>query len=138
MIARRAQANVGQLLGLSIAAFAASTMACPAGPCAPEIAAMEARLNANVAAIARSGPTAPESAGARLHHQPTPSSIAAAERELGEIPPEANQTITEAMAKAQKADQAGDKAACEQALEEVERTIPKTRQGLENDRVGRE
>jgi hypothetical protein len=92
-------------------------------PLCPEIAAMEARLNANLAAIARSGPTAPESAGALEHHQPTPGSIAAAERKLGEIPPEANQVITEAMAKAQEADQAGDKAACEQALEEVERTI---------------
>ena len=131
MTARRAQANAGQLLGLSIAAFAASTMVCAAGPCAPEIAAMEARLNANVAAIARNGPGGPESADALLHHQPTPSSIAAAERELGEIPPEAKQTITKAMANAQEADRAGDKAACEQALEEVERTIPKTRQGLE-------
>jgi hypothetical protein len=124
MIARRAQANVGPLLGLSIATFVASTMVCAAGPCAPEIAAMEARLNANVAAIARSGPSAPESAGALEHHQPTPGSIAAAERKLGEIPPEANEIITaKAMAKAQEADAAGDKAACEQALEEVERTI---------------
>ena len=112
MIARRAQANVGPLLGLSIAAFVASTTACAAGLCAPEIAAMEARINANVAAIARSGPSAPESVGALSHHQPTPSSIAAAERDLGEIPPEAKQTITEAMAKAQEADQAGDKVAC--------------------------
>jgi hypothetical protein len=123
MIEWRTRSNVGQLPGLSIAAFVASTMACAAGPCAPEIAAMEARLDANVAAIARSGPTAPESAGALEHHQPTPGSIAAAERKLGEIPPEANQIITEAMAKAQEADQAGDKAACEQALEEVDRTI---------------
>jgi hypothetical protein len=83
---------------------------------------MQARLDANLAAIARSGPTAPESAGALEHHQPTPGSIAAAERKLGE---KANQTITKAMAKAQEADQAGDKAACEQALEEVERTIPR-------------
>jgi hypothetical protein len=125
MIARRAQAKIGQSLGLSIAAFVASTMACAAGPCASEIAAMQARLDANLATIARSGPTAPESAGALEHHQPTPGSIAAAERKLGEIPPEANQPITKAMAKAQEADQAGDKAACEQALEEVERTIPR-------------
>jgi hypothetical protein len=125
MIVRRAQAKIGQSLGLSIAAFVASTMACAAGPCAPEIAAMQARLDANLAAIARTGPTAPESAGALEHHQPTPGSIAAAERKLGEIPPEANQPITKAMAKAQEADQAGDKAACEQALEEVERTIPR-------------
>jgi hypothetical protein len=41
----------------------------------------------------------------------------------GYIPPEANEIITKAMAKAQEADAAGDKAACEQALEEVERTI---------------
>jgi len=115
MIARRAQAKIGQSLGLSIAAFVASTMACAAGPCAPEIAAMQARLDANLAAIARTGPTAPESAGALEHRQPTPGSIAAAERKLGEIRPEANQTITKAMAKAQEADQAGDKAACEQA-----------------------
>jgi hypothetical protein len=75
MIAQRAQANVGKLPGLSIAAFAASTVACAAGSCAPEIAAMQARLDANLAAIARSEPTAPESAGALEHHQPTPGSI---------------------------------------------------------------
>jgi hypothetical protein len=84
---------------------------------------LQARLDAGLAGKAASGPTAPESAGALAHHQPTPGSIAAAERKPGEISPEKGQIIREAMAKAREADQAGDKEACERALEEVERTI---------------
>ena len=84
---------------------------------------MQARLDAGLAAKARSGPTAPESSGALAHHQPTPGSIAAAERSLGEISPEKGKIIREAMARAREADQAGDKAGCEQALKEVEQTV---------------
>jgi hypothetical protein len=42
---------------------------------------------------------------------------------LGKISPEKAKIIREAMARAREADEAGNKAACEQALEEVERAI---------------
>ena len=44
--AQPAKTNVRRLLGLSAAALAASTIACSAGPCSPEIGRMQARLDA--------------------------------------------------------------------------------------------
>ncbi len=108
---------------LSAAALAASTIACLASPCSPEIARMQARLDAGLEAKARTGPSAPEASSALRHHQPTPGSIAATESGLGEISPEKAKVIREATARARQADQAGDKTACEQALAEVQRTI---------------
>lgn len=100
-----------------------STIVCSAGPCSFEIAAMQTRLNARLGAKAAAGPSAPESVGALRHHQPTPGSIAAAERGLDEISGEKGKIIKEAMARAREADRTGDKAACEQALDEIERVI---------------
>jgi hypothetical protein len=103
--------------------FVMSSLACVAGPCSSEIASVQARLDARLDARAATGPTAPESAGALRHRQPTPGSIASAERGLGEISPENGKIIREAMAQARAADQAGDKAACDQALKRAERAI---------------
>jgi hypothetical protein len=111
------------LLVLSAATLAASTTAGYAGPCLPEIDHMQARIDAKVEAVARTGPSAPESSGALLHRQPTPGSIAAAESRLGEISPEVIAVVRAAMVRAREADHTGDKAACEVALAEVQRTI---------------
>lgn len=111
------------VLALSAAVLVASMLACSAGPCSSDIARMQARLDARLGAAAARGPSAPESAGALAHRQPTPGSIASAEQRLGEISPEKGKIIREAMARARAADQAGNTMACEQALEEVERTI---------------
>jgi hypothetical protein len=80
---------------------------------------MQARLDAGLAAKARTGPTAPEAPSALQHHQPTPGSIASSESKLGEISSDKAKVIRDAMARARQADQAGDKTACEQALEEI-------------------
>jgi hypothetical protein len=121
--ARLARATAGRLLGLSAATFIALTMACAAGPCSTEIATMQARLNARLAAAAAAAPSAPESATALRHRQPTPRSVASALVALGVLSREKAKIIGQAMAQARQADQAGDKAACERALDEVERTI---------------
>jgi hypothetical protein len=47
----------------------------------------------------------------------------AAESRLGEISPETVAIVRVAMVRLREADRAGDKAACEQALEEVQRAI---------------
>jgi hypothetical protein len=52
-----------------------------AGPCAPEIG----RLRAGIDVWLASGPSAPQSVAAMLHHQPTPSSVAAAEERLARL-----------------------------------------------------
>jgi hypothetical protein len=108
---------------LGAAALALSTLPGHAGPCLQEIARMQAQIDAKLAARATAGPTARESSGALLHHQPTPGSIAAAESKLGEISAETMEALAAAMARAREADRAGDASACEQALADVRRSI---------------
>jgi hypothetical protein len=111
-----------QLL-FSAAALVASTIAGYAGPCSNEIDRMQARLDARAEATARTGPSAPESPGALLHHEPTPGSIAAAESKLGDVSSRTVQVVEAAMARARKADLAGDKSGCDQALADVRQAI---------------
>jgi hypothetical protein len=84
---------------------------------------MRARVDARLDAIAGAGRTAPESAGTLMHHQPTASSVAAAEEKLGELSPERIEAVRAAMARARAADAAGDKTACERALAEAQALI---------------
>ena len=60
---------------------------------------------------------------ATMHRQPTPGSIAATEVNLGDISPEKVQAVEALMTRAREADRAGDQAACEQALAEVQRIL---------------
>jgi hypothetical protein len=115
--------KLGPLLGLSAAALAISTIAGYAGSCSPEIDRMQARIDARIEAVARTGPMTTESSAALLHRQPTPDSIAAAESRLGELSPEQVAAVRAAMVRAHEADGIGDKAACDRALAEVQGTI---------------
>jgi hypothetical protein len=110
-------------LMLSAAAFAASMPVSYAGPCSAEIDRVQALIDTRLQARAAAGPQAGESAGAMLHHQPTPGSIAAAEQELGELSPQETEAAEQAMGRARAADSAGDKTGCEQALADVQRAI---------------
>ena len=68
-----------------------------------------------MAALRRSGagePSAPQSVGAQLHHQPTPGSVQSAERT-------ANADGEAALARARKADAEGNAGACAKALTEA-------------------
>jgi hypothetical protein len=111
------------LLLLSTAALAASLSVSYAGPCTDEIDRTQARVDARLEALAAGGPSAKESSGALLHHQPTPGSIAAAESGLREMSAQTVATIKAGMERARQADAAGNRAGCEQALAEVQRTI---------------
>lgn len=84
---------------------------------------MQARIEARLHALAAAGPSAKQSVEAQRHRQPTPGSMASAERQLGELSPSAIVKVNAAMDRAQKADAAGDAAACKQALAEVEQAI---------------
>jgi hypothetical protein len=105
------------------AALAASAGSVHAGPCAQQIALMQARFDAKLQAAARNGPTARETNAATDHRQPTPDSIAAAESRIGDISPGVVTVIETGMARAREADAANDRAVCERALAEVERAI---------------
>jgi hypothetical protein len=100
-------------------AFALTLVTRPAlaGPCTEEISRVQAVVDARIEAIAGAGASAPESGAARLHRQPTPGSIAAAEQSLGEGKGE--REALAALARARTADAAGDKAACDRALAEA-------------------
>lgn len=98
-----------------------SSSAAYAGPCSNEIDRMQARVDAMIEAAAAAGRAGREGAGATMHHQPTPGSIAAAEEKLGEGA-QAERALA-AMAHARAADRADDKSACERALADVQRAI---------------
>jgi hypothetical protein len=111
------------ILLLSAFMLAGSTIAGYAVVCSDAIESMRARVDARLDAKAGAGRAAPESAGALMHQQPTPNSIAAAEEKLGELSPERMEAVRAAMARARAADAAGDKAGCERALAEAQALI---------------
>lgn len=93
--------------------------ACLAGPCSQRIDEMQARIDARLEAAAAEGRTGKETTAATMNRQPTPKSIAEAEVKLGDLSAQTVQAVGAAMARARKADQADDKAGCEQALADV-------------------
>jgi hypothetical protein len=92
-----------------------------AGPCTQDIVRVQAQVDARIDAIAGAGRTGAESVGAQLHRQPTPSSLATAEQRLGEG--RSMDAAVAALARARVADDAGNKAACDQALAEAQKAI---------------
>jgi hypothetical protein len=116
--------RIRRCIGLCAAVLAASMSASYAGPCLDEIGTVQAKIDAKLEAIAAAGPPATASAMEGMNSpQPTPRSIAGVEEKMGEIRPETVQAIQRGMARARAADNNGDKAACEQALAEVQRTL---------------
>jgi len=93
-----------------------------AGPCSPEVTQIQNLIDGKIH-VKVGAATAPESTAAKTHHQPTPSSIAAAEAEHGQLSPEEFTAVNAAMAQALKADGAGDRSACEQALADAKRLL---------------
>jgi hypothetical protein len=105
-------------------AFAAIVCAlCPApsraGPCADDLYKAEVEIGKRLDAIAASGKTGAESTFATAHHQPTPATVAGAEEKVGDISEAQAKAVHQYMAEAKKADEAGDKPGCEQALSQA-------------------
>jgi hypothetical protein len=94
-----------------------------AGPCSSEVERVQARIDAYLEERADAGPRVPESSIALLHHQPTTASIAVVEERLGELDRSGFETVALSMAIARASDHAGDKSACERALENAEGAI---------------
>jgi hypothetical protein len=105
-----------RLPALAAVVLVSGSMACEAGPCTSQIVELQVRI-ARAQASSRPGgagvPSAPQSIGAQLHHQPTPGAIERAERK-------ANAAGDAALERARNADAAGDAAACGKALQEAE------------------
>jgi hypothetical protein len=96
---------------LIIAFLVAGAMNAQAGPCTARIAEIE-RFVQSSAPGPDTGPSAPQSVGAQLHHQPTPGSVEGAEHR-------ARADGLAALNRARQADAAGDAAACAKAIEEA-------------------
>jgi hypothetical protein len=96
-------------------ALMSGSPAAHAGPCSAQIAQVKLQISQaqKVAAPRGAGePSAAQSVGAQLHHQPTPSTVQSAEHK-------ANAEGEAALDRAHKADAAGDAKACAIALEQV-------------------
>jgi len=100
---------------LAAVALIGGSAACNAGPCTTQISQVEKQIRSAQAASPPGGagdPSAPQSVGAQLHHQPTPGSVERAE----------NQAVADgdaALERARKADAAGNATACAKALTET-------------------
>lgn len=92
-----------------------------AGPCQPMIDATQAAIDKAIDAIAATGPTAPESPGALLSHEPSPDSIAQEESALGEG--RGPDKALAALGRARQADAAGDLAGCEKEIAKARRAL---------------
>jgi hypothetical protein len=106
-------------LALLLAVFLAT--AARASQCSAEIDKVQAAVDAKIDAIAGSGRESAETRAARLHYQPTPALIAAAERRLHES--EGATRALAALVRARKASRAGQKSACERALRQARAAI---------------
>jgi hypothetical protein len=96
---------------LIVAVLVAGAVNAQAGPCTAGIAEVE-RYIERTAPGPTAGPTAPQSVGAQLHHQPTPDSVEGAASK-------ARADGSVALERARQADAAGDAAACKSALQEA-------------------
>jgi hypothetical protein len=109
--------NRSGIMALAGAALVAGVTAAQAGPCTKQIATVEQQIQQLQATPSSSGagqPSAQQTVGAQLHHQPTPGSIENAQSK-------ANAEGSAALGRARKADAAGDAKACAAALDEAKR-----------------
>jgi hypothetical protein len=97
---------------IASAALLCGVGAAHSGPCTAQIAQLEQQVR--VAPGPETGPTAPQTLGAQLHHQPTPGDVKHAERI-------ANKDADAALDRARKADANGNAAECSAAIGEAKR-----------------
>jgi hypothetical protein len=106
-------------------ATALSLSAAHARSCSKDIDRMQARIDARLEAIAAAGPFVSPSLAGGFSVQPTPFGMATVEERMGEISRNRVDMVRESMAKARAANAAGNGRACEQALAQVRRDMPR-------------
>jgi|ERR1700722_14676109 hypothetical protein len=103
------------VLTLIVVGVVGGSVAAQAGPCSTQISQVEREI-ARLQATSRPGgagePSAAQSVGAQLHHQPTPGSVQSAEHM-------AMADGDAALERARKANAEGNAAACNKALAEA-------------------
>jgi hypothetical protein len=106
-------APTGLLIATTVATLLCGGGTAQSGPCTPQIELLERQIG-HASSSAKSGPTAPQSIEAQLHHQPTPETVRNAERK-------ANADAAAALQRARQADTDDNPAACAKALDEGKR-----------------
>jgi hypothetical protein len=105
------RANVGLLIATTSASVLYGGSAAYSGPCTLQIAQLEQQIR-YAGSGPESGPTAPQSVGGLLHHQPTRDAVQNAERK-------ADSDAAAALDRARRADVDGSAVACTKALDEA-------------------
>jgi hypothetical protein len=113
----RSVMNRLRILALAAVALVSGAATSQAGPCTNQIADVDQQIRQLRATVPPGGagePSAPQTLGAQLHHQPTPGSVENAEHA-------ANADGDAALQRARKADADGNAEGCEEALREAKR-----------------
>jgi hypothetical protein len=116
--------NIPRITIGSVVALCASLSAAHAASCSNNIDHMQARIDANVEAIAAAGPAVPPGIGAGMGVQPTPFGMATVEEKMGELKRSTFDAVHDGMTRARAANSAGKYKACEKALADVRRLMP--------------
>jgi hypothetical protein len=95
------------------------------GACTAQLDKLQQQVDSQVGAAAASGPTGPESTDAKLHHQPTPQSLAQAEANLGDKTAGSDDSFIYAMKRARDADDDNQEAKCLAALADAKAAVKK-------------
>jgi hypothetical protein len=106
-------ASFGFLIATTAATLLCGSGSAHSGPCTSQIEELERQIG-HVSFSTKSGPSAPQSIEAQLHHQPTPETVRNAERK-------ANADAAAALQRARQADTDDNPAACAKALDEAKR-----------------
>jgi hypothetical protein len=119
---RQSNGTVRKVLIVITTAIVLSPLPSAATPCTPRIDRGWTQVYLKIQARIGAGRSAPQGSMALLHHQPTPSSVAAARDVSNDawLPIEA---AVSGSSRARQADKDNDEDACDQALIEVQRAI---------------
>jgi hypothetical protein len=109
------------MIVMSVTTLVVSMAPALAGPCSHAIVRVQIQVNAKIAAAAAVGRFAPQSRAARLHHQPTPATVAEAERRLNEGG--GGVAALAALGRARESDHDGNFPACSHAIAEARADI---------------
>ncbi len=111
---------VRTLMAAALACVAAPALA---GPCTDRINEANVAVEKLLDDAAANAKPATESTFATMHRQPNPGTVASAEQKSGNLSQAQVEAITAKMDAARDADNKGDSAGCEKALNEADRML---------------
>ncbi len=123
LLAQEDEVLVRNAVATAVLALASLAAPASAGPCTDRIYQADLKVEKLIDAAPANGKPAAQSTFATLHGQPTPGTVASAEEKAGDLSSAQVEAITRKLDDARDADEKGDRAACETALDDAERTL---------------